>query len=169
MDSFDSTSPLNSGSSGPSSSGSYALGATPYVYFIPAGIDWMRSPPLGDVNKLRSWRVKDQALPLLINIGATNYSALEAFTPQGTLNAQLWIQRKHQAFRAVDVPDYFYGTVPAEFTSALLVGRSVWNRRWKLVIPACSPLNDEQAGLNNFIESFSDIKVFLRNYSSSGN
>jgi hypothetical protein len=169
MDSFDSTSPLNAGSSGPLSSGSYALGATPYVYLIPAGIDWMRSPPLGDVNKLRSWRVKDQALPLPINIGATNYSALEVFTPQGTLNEQLWISRKHQAFRAVDVPNYFYGTVPAEFTSSRLVGRSVWNSRWKLVIPAYSLLNNEQVGLDNFIKSVSDIKLFLRTYSSSGN
>ena len=169
MDSFDSTSPLSAGSSGPLSSGSYALGATPYVYLIPAGIDWMRSPPLGDVNKLRSWRVKDQALPLPINIGATNYSALEVFTPQGTLNEQLWISRKHQAFRAVDVPNYFYGTVPAEFTSSRLVGRSVWNSRWKLVIPAYSLLNNEQVGLDNFIKSVSDIKLFLRTYSSSGN
>jgi hypothetical protein len=169
MDSFDSTSPLSAGSSGPLSSGSYALGATPYVYLIPAGIDWMRSPPLGDVNKLRSWRVKDQALPLPINIGSTNYSALEVFTPQGTLNEQLWISRKHQAFRAVDVPNYFYGTVPAEFTSSRLVGRSVWNSRWKLVIPAYSLLNNEQVGLDNFINSVSDIKLFLRTYSTSGN
>ena len=169
MDGFDSTSPLTSGGSGPLSSGSYALGATPYVYLIPAGVDWMRASPLADSNALRSWRVRDQALPLPINIGASNYSGLSVFTPQGTLNEQLWIQRKHQAFRAVDATNYFYGTVPAEFTSSRLVGRSVWNSRWKLVIPAYSLLNDEQTGLDNFVKSVSDIKLFLRTYSNSGN
>jgi len=69
----------------------------------------------------------------------------------------------------VDVPNYFYGTVPAEFTSSRLVGRSVWNSRWKLVIPAYSMLNNEQVGLDNFIKSVSDIKLFLRTYSTSGN
>jgi len=37
------------------------------------------------------------------------------------------------------------------------------------VIPAYSLLNNEQVGLDNFINSVSDIKLFLRTYSSSGN
>jgi hypothetical protein len=157
------------GAAGPASSSPNALSATPYAYLIPTGNDIMRAPPLGDVNLIRSWTVRDQALPLPKNLGATAFSALQFFTPQGTLNEQLWITRKHQAFRAVDDPAYFYSSMPAEFTNSRLIGRSVWNTRWKIVIPAYSLLSDEQAGLDRFIQSVSDIKLFFRTYSTSGN
>ncbi len=157
------------GGGAPLSSGSNALSATPYVYLIPAGLDSMRAPALGDNTNIRTWAVKDQALPLPINIGASGYSALQLFSPQGTLNEQLWIPRKHQAFRAVDTAAYFYSSMPVEFTNSRLVGRSVWNSQWKLVIPAYSLLNNEQTGLDNFLKSVSDIKLFLRTYSNSGN
>jgi hypothetical protein len=153
----------------PSSSSANALSANPEIYLIPAGIDSMRTPPLGGANVVRSWAVKDQALPLPLNIGASNYSALQLFTPEGTLNEQLWIPRKHQAFRPVDSASYFYGTMPSEFTNSRLVGRSVWNSGWKIVIPAESLLSDEQTGIGNFINTVSDIKLFLRTYSNSGN
>ena len=153
----------------PASAGASALSATPYVYLIPTGLDVMRTPPLGDRNVIRSWGVKDQALPLPINIGGNGYSSLALFTPQGTVNEELWIPRKHPAFRAVDTASFFYGSTPAEFTSGRLVGRSVWNTQWKLVIPANSLLSKEQDGLNRFIQSVGDIKLFLRTYSNSGN
>jgi hypothetical protein len=91
------------------------------------------------------------------------------FTPQGSLAEQFWIPRRHQAFRAVDDGAYFYNQMPSEFTSSRLVGRSVWNTQWKLVIPGYSLLNDERAGLDAFINSVSDIQLFLRTYSHSGN
>jgi hypothetical protein len=157
------------GTSGPASSDPYAISATPYVYLIPAGLDMMRVPAFGDQNTLRSWAVRDQALPLPKNIGAAAFSAGQLFTPNGTLNEKLWITRKHQAFRAVDDPAYFYSTTPAEFTNSRLIGRSAWNTNWKIVIPGYSLLNNEQDGLNRFINSVSDIKLFLRTYSNSGN
>ena len=157
------------GAGGPASSAPNALSATPYAYLIPVGIDTMRSPPLGDTNNLRSWTVRDQALPLPKNLGASDFSSIQFFTPQGSLNEELWIRRKHQAFRPVDDAAYFYTSMPAEFTNSRLVGRSVWNSQWKIVIPAYSLLSDEQGGLDRFIQSVSDIKLFLRTYSNSGN
>jgi hypothetical protein len=50
-----------------------------------------------------------------------------------------------------------------------LIGRSVWNTQWKLIIPAYSLLNSEQTGLDRFVQSVTDIKLFLRSYSNSGN
>lgn len=157
------------GTSGPASSNPNAISATPYVYLIPAGVDMMRVPAFGDQNIIRSWTVYDQALPLPKNIGAAAFSAGQIFSASGTLNENLWITRKHQAFRAVDDPAYFYSTMPAEFTNSRLIGRSAWNTNWKIVIPAYSLLNNEQDGLNRFINSVSDIKLFLRTYSNSGN
>jgi hypothetical protein len=91
------------------------------------------------------------------------------FNANGTLSEQPWILRKHQAFRAVDEPAFFYSTIPAEYTNSRLIGRSVWNTQWKIVIPAYTLLNDEQEGLDRFVESVQDIKLFLRTYSHSGN
>jgi hypothetical protein len=54
-------------------------------------------------------------------------------------------------------------------TNARLIGRSVWNSQWKIVIPAHTLLNDEQAGMNHFAASVDDIKLFFRTYSNSGN
>lgn len=157
------------GAGGPASSDPNALSATPYVYLIPAGVDGMLAPPLGDTAIVRSWSVKDQAIPLPFNLGQSDFSATEFFTPEGTLNEQLWITRKHQAFRPVSDPAYFYSTLPGEFTNSRLIGRSVWNTQWKLVIPAYTLLNDEEAGLDRFVRTVEDIKLFLRTYSHSGN
>jgi hypothetical protein len=157
------------GASGPASSDGNALSATPYAYLIPAGMDTMRAPPLGDTNVIRSWTIKDQAIPLPKNLGGNLFSSNQFFTPSGSLNEAMWIPRKHGAFRAVDDPAYFYSSVPAEFTNSRLIGRSVWNTQWKIVIPAYSLLNDEQTGLDRFAQSVKDIQLFLRSYSNSGN
>ncbi len=153
----------------PASSAANALSATPYVYLIPCGMDYMLAPPLGDTNTLRSWKVEDQALPLPFNLGANDFNATQFFTANGTLSEKPWVIRKHQAFRAVNDPSFFYGSVPAEFTNTRLIGRSAWNGQWKLVIPAYTLLSNEQEGLNRFAASVQDVQLFLRTYSNSGN
>lgn len=157
------------GAGGPASSNPNALSATPYVYLIPVGVDHMLAPPLGDTGEVRTWRVKDQAIPLPFNLGQSAFSATQFFSPQGTLNEKLWITRKHQAFRPVNDPAFFYSSMPGEFTNRRLIGRSVWNTQWKLVIPANTLLNNEKDGLDRFVRSVTDIQLFLRTYSHSGN
>ena len=157
------------GAGSPNISDPNALSATPYVYLIPCGEDSMLAPPLGDTNTLRSWTVHDQALPLPFNLGATAFNTTQLFNAASTLSEQPWIQRKHQAFRPVNDPAFFYSSVPSEFTNSRLVGRSVWNSEWKLVIPAYTLLSDEQTGMNRFASSVQDIQLFLRTYSHSGN
>lgn len=49
------------------------------------------------------------------------------------------------------------------------MGRSVLNSGRKLAIPAYSLLNNEQAGMDNFLKRVSDIRLFLRTYLNSGN
>ncbi len=154
---------------GPASGDANALSATPYVYLIPTGTDYMLAPPLGDTGVVRSFTVHDQALPLPFNLGSTDFSDNQFFDANGTLTEQPWILRKHQAFRPVSDPAFFYSSVPEEFTNSRLVGRSVWNGGWKIVIPAYTLLNNEQEGLNRFAASVSDIELFLRTYSHSGN
>jgi hypothetical protein len=145
-----------------------ALSATPYAYLIPCGTDHMLAP-LGDTGTVRSWLVNDQALPLPYNLGANDFNSTQFFTANGTLSEQPWVIRKHQAFRAVNDPSLFDGDFPIIYSNARLIGRSAWNTKWKIVIPAYTLLNDEQEGLNNFVASVRDVQLFLRTYSHSGN
>ena len=50
-----------------------------------------------------------------------------------------------------------------------LVGRSVWNTRWLLIIPGATLNADPNAGLMNFINSVNDIQLNITSYGYSGN
>jgi hypothetical protein len=152
-----------------STNGNATLSATPYVYLIPCGQDKMQAPPLGNSGLVRSWQVRDQALPLPYNLGATAFNSGTFFNAFGTLTEKPWILRAHAAFRPVDNPAYFYGLVPREFTNTRLIGRSAWNTRWKLVIPAHTLHSNSQTAMDRFVGSVQDIELFLRTYSHSGN
>jgi hypothetical protein len=153
-----------------------ALSANPYVYLIPVGVDTMRSPPLGDVSTLRSWKVDDVAIPLPFNIGGSGFSGKNFYQSADSLTEPLFTIRKHQAFRPVDAASHFsgdpyFGTSLqfSQFTNRRLVGRSVWNSQWKLVIPADSLLADPKEGLLRLIQTITDINLYFTTYSYSGN
>ncbi len=154
-----------------------ALSKTPYLYLIPVGVDSMRSPPLGDHSEIRTWNVQDVAIPLPFNIGASEHSHKKLWQSSASLTDQLFATRKHQPFRAVDSAKTFDGItiVPdqtmsqSDVTSNRLVGRSVWNSRWKLVIPGYMLLEDPEEGLDRFMQTVEDIKIFFNTYSYSGN
>ncbi len=154
-----------------------ALAATPYVYLIPCGTDAMRSPPLGDVSTIRTWNVDDLAVPLPYNISASDFSTTPFYTSANSLSEPLFTVRKHQAFRPVSTTSVFntgiYGATgalqPSQYTNKRLIGRSVWNSQWKLVIPGKTLLADPKQGLSRFINSVKDVKLYFVTYSYSGN
>lgn len=152
------------------------LFATPYIYLIPVGVDSMRSPPLGDASTVRTWTVNDVTIPLPFNIGASDFSTKQLWQSADSLTEQLFSTRKHQPFRPVSTVAAFSseiysgsGLARSQFSNRRLIGRSVWNSRWKIVIPGYTLLNDPDEGLSRFIESVRDIKLHLVTYSYSGN
>jgi hypothetical protein len=154
-----------------------ALSATPYIYLIPVGEDSMRSPPLGDVSTIRTWSVDDVAVPMPFNIGASDFSTKPLWQSSDSLTESLFAVRKHQAFRPVSTTSVFspslYGVngtlVRSQFTNNRLVGRSVWNSQWKLIIPGRTLLNNPNEGLDRFIQTVTDVKLHFVTYSYSGN
>ena len=54
---------------------------------------------------------------------------------------------------------------PSEFTNRRLIGRSIWNSQWKLIIPGTTLLSDPNQGLDRFIQSVKDIKLYFITYS----
>jgi hypothetical protein len=154
-----------------------ALSATPYVYLIPVGVDSMRSPPLGDASTIRTWSVEDVAIPLPFNIGASDFSTQPLFQSSDTLTEPFFAARKHEAFRPVPNASFFsdslYGSsgslLRSQYTNSRLIGRSVWNSQWKLVIPGKALLADPNDGLARLISTLTDVKLHFVTYSYSGN
>ena len=154
-----------------------ALAGAPYVYLIPVGVDSMRSPPLGDASKIRSWSVEDVAIPMPFNIGGSDFSSRNIWQTGEALTEPLFTVRKHQAFRPVSTTSVFspnlYGgsgsLLRSQFTNNRLVGRSVWNSQWKLVIPGRTLLNNPNEGLDRLIQTLTDVKLHFVTYSYSGN
>ena len=154
-----------------------AMAATPYVYLIPVGLDSMRSPPLGDQSTIRTWAVQDVTVPMPFNIGTSDFSSKRLWQSSESLTEPLFSLRKHQAFRpvptaAVFTPNIYGGSgglARSQFTNSRLIGRSVWNSQWKLVIPGQTLLNNPSEGLDRFIQSVKDVKLHIVSYSYSGN
>lgn len=154
-----------------------SMAATPHLFVIPTGLDTMRSPPLGDQGRVRSWAVEDVTVPMPFNVGASDFSSKRYWQTSDSLQEPLFALRKHQAFRPVPSAALFTANIyggtgglqRSQFTNSRLVGRSVWNNRWKLVIPGTTLLNNPDEGLERFIQSVKDIKLHIVSYSFSGN
>jgi hypothetical protein len=148
-----------------------SLAATPYIYLVPVGTDSMRSPPLGYTGDIRTWTVNDVAIPLPFNIGGSGFSSHRFYQSADSLTEPLFTIRKHPAFRPVDSSEPFndFTLDLTPYTSRRLIGRSVWNSQWKLVIPGDALLNDPKEGLSRFIRTVTDIQLYFSTYSYAGN
>jgi hypothetical protein len=147
------------------------------IYMVPVGVDSMRSPPLGDVTEVRTWSVNDVTIPLPFNIGGSEFSNAQLYQSADSLSEPPFAIRKHQAFRPVSSasvfsPDIYAGTgglTRSQYTNNRLVGRSVWNSKWKIIIPGQTLLSNSDEGLERFIRCVKDVKLHFVTYSYSGN
>ena len=136
------------------------LATEPNIYLVPIGTDYMRAPA-GMTRKVLGWTVVDQVMPLPYTIGSAQLDD-EAWIAtmsglDGTSDSAATI-RRHSTLRA-----------GSDFTSTRLVGRSVWNDKWMLVIPASSLNADRDRALETFINGVGDIKLGIKAYSRQGN
>ena len=149
------------------------LSVEPNIYLVPVGYDYMRAPTETGRETI-GFKVIDQVLPLPYVVGAAELGDedwLATFSGiDGTVDSTATI-RRHSTLR-----------MGAETTSSRLVGRSVWNDRWLLVIPASSLSSERTNALKTFVSGLdsdkdgqidipgvSDIKIGFRAYSRSGN
>ena len=152
------------------------LANEPRVYLIPAGEDVLRSPT-GGVGDLRVYHVLDQAIPLPYNIGGADIDRPDWSPMVDSLQEPFAQIRQFASFRAYHDDGNFD---PSETISdSRLIGRSVWNTKWMLIIPGQTLLNDPNEGLQRFIfgglvngkrdgRGVKDIKIFFQTYSISG-
>jgi hypothetical protein len=153
------------------------LANQPRVYLIPIGLDIMRAP--SDQNdRLRSWTVFDQALPVPYTFKAGDLENPNWVPLQDSLGSEFARLRKYPALRAY----HDAGFAPSQIvTNSRLVGRSVWNSQWLLIIPGGTLLKDGKEGLERFIDGHEtapgvrngngvkDILLHFQTYSYAGN
>ena len=138
------------------------LAASPRVYFVPAGMDIMRVSRTDDFDEQRTWKVFEQNVPVPFassqsQIGKSGYIPL-----LDALNGRLGDQRKFSDFRAY--PD----SAEEPTMDTRLLGRSIWNTRWLLIIPGATLNADPNTGLDRFVDQVSDIKLIFDSYGQSG-
>ena len=156
------------------------LSFTPRVYLVPAGLDVMRSPS-GDTLATREWKVIDQKIPAPFPIGHTDLQNPNWIPMNDSLSDVFSGIRRFSRIRAYHDSGFF---TTAEMTSdSRLIGRSVWNTEWLLIIPGETLLNPAGDGLDTFIygqpvpggggardgNGIKDIKLFFQTYAYSGN
>ena len=142
------------------------LAFTPRVYQVPVGMDVLR-PPSGNDLSTREWRVVDQALPVPFQLGASVIRQADYLPNLSSLGGSFAEVRRFASFRAYHDAGFFD---PSQVTSdSRLIGRSVWNTEWLLIIPGATFLSDADAGLDLFINTIQDIKLYFQTYSYSGN
>ena len=155
---------------------SLSLTNTPRVYLIPVGTDVMRSP--SQPGETRQFSILDQKLPPPFTVSPADLSNPE-WIPSVDGLADFAGIRLFSSFRAYHDSGSFAQS-QVERTDSRAIGRSVWNTRWLLVIPAGTLLADRNEGLERFIggrlsvgerngNGVSDIKVFFETYAYSGN
>ncbi len=141
------------------------LSTTPRIYLIPVGSDMMRSPT--DGLTVRQFRVQDQAIPVPFPLGASTLAAPNYIPMNNSLSGTLNQIRQFSSF--LGYTDQSPEIDPSQVTTdSRQIGRSVWNSQWILIIPGGTLLNDPNAGLQDFINTVSDIKIFFQTYSYSG-
>ena len=144
------------------------LAASPRVYLIPTGADVMSIPNASSPTKTRVWNVVDQVIPVPFT-GIESKLPYSNFVPLlDSLDGRIGQQRRFSSFRAYH--DSESAVITDELVSdSRLVGRSVWNTGWTLIIPGRALNADPDEGLNRFIQQVSDIKLVFQTYGFSGN
>ena len=166
-------------------SGAAGLKQNAFVYLIPVGSDVMRSPrrtAADDLNYTRSWQVEDQWLPTPFKLSDKSDPklALDSYIPIYNLQGanQVGDARALAPLQAWNDALNVSRDDP-QFQDTQLVGRSVWNTRWLLVIPASSLLSDRNDGLQRFMygglvngsrnnDGITDIRIQIQSYSYTG-
>jgi hypothetical protein len=148
------------------------LANQPRVYLIPVGNDIQRS---ATTQGLLSWRVVDQALPIPFAIGSSDVLDQPDWIPiVDSISGGFGAIRQFSSLRAYHDSGQF--NLAEVTTNARLIGRSVWNTQWLLIIPGSTLLADPDKaleifvnGVNNDGNGIKDIKIFFQTYSYSGN
>ena len=127
-----------------------------------------------DGSSIIRWNLDDQVIPIPYPIGDEQLNDPSWMPLIRAESGSLYDIRRYPSFRA-----YHDSGTPDDaemISNARLIGRSVWNTRWLLIIPAGTLNNNRSLALDYFINGVNgdgngvkDIKLLFKTYSYSGN
>jgi hypothetical protein len=151
------------------------LSISPRFYLVPAGLDVQYCSDT-EFPTPRTWSVISQRIPVPYVLNATN---LGNYSYQPTMNGRdgSYAERIRFGDSRAFISDYGLSgssdmtlspLTPGWNSSSRLYGRSAWNTGWVLIIPGATLNADKNAGLDRFIRTVTDIKLYLETYSNQG-
>ena len=140
------------------------LSQTPRVYLLPGGQDVLR--PRNAEGTLYLWNVREQLLPQPYPISQADMLNPNWIPSISGLQGQFFKVKPYADMRAYP---YTADLVPQELnTDTRLIGRSVWNTKWVLVIPGATLLADSEMGIDRFMQDVDDIYLYFQTYAYAG-
>jgi len=140
------------------------LAATPRAYLVPIGTDSLQistsSEPL-----TRVWSVLDTRIPTPFVINQTDLTSPGFIPSLDGIDGRFHEPRRHADFRV------YYGgglDLDGNSQSTRLIGRSIWNSEWLLIIPGAGLNDDAGSALQHLTDTVSDIKLTFKTYSHNG-
>lgn len=144
------------------------LSTTPRVYLVPVGNDVVRISN-AETPEERTWNVVEQRIPIPYVINDQQLTD-PAFIPSiDSLNGVFGERNRIGDFRAYHTEGGGSIDQAQLTTSSRLIGRSVWNTRWLLIIPGATLHADPEFGLRQFVRGIDDIKLQFKTYTQEGN
>ncbi len=142
------------------------LSTTPRAYLVPVGNDSLRTSSSAQPFT-RVWNVLEQRIPTPFITNPTDLTSPRYIPSLNGVDGGFSELRRHGDFRmyhdgggAVDESELIL--------DSRLIGRSVWNSDWMLIIPGAGLHVDPMTGLTELANNVSDIKLHFRTYSHQG-
>ena len=143
------------------------LSTTPRGYMVPIGNDFLRTSS-STTPFTRMWSVTEQRIPMPFVINQSELTSPGYIPTLNGVDGGYGELRRHGDFRM-----YHDNGDPEADDSELvldsrLIGRSVWNSEWMLVIPGAGLHADPITGLTQLADTIGDIKLYFKTYSHQG-
>jgi hypothetical protein len=147
------------------------LTQTPRVFMVPGGADVLRVPSI-NVGQPREWFLTDQVIPVPFPLNSLDLMGNRDWLPSLDNfggDSSFGRPRRFGDFRAFHDGGSFNEN--EVISDSRLIGRSVWNTRWLLIIPGGALLADPELGIERLVygggspgDGITDILVFFQTY-----
>ncbi|MGJ8640236.1 MAG: hypothetical protein ACSHYA_12675 [Opitutaceae bacterium] len=143
------------------------LATTPRAYLVPAGNDTLRTSS-SDEPITRVWNVVEQRIPTPFTINQSDLTSPGYIPTLNGIDGSFGQLRRHGDFRMYHDSGDTNVNDSELILDSRLIGRSVWNSEWLLIIPGANLHVDPDEGLKQFAEEITDIKLHFKTYSHQG-
>ena len=143
------------------------LSTSPRVYLVPVGNDTLQLAN-SDFPEKRMWNVVEQRVSAPFSINNGNLNASGYIPSIDGIDGSFARIRRFGDFRAYHDSGDDAVDLAEMSRDSRLIGRSIANTKWLLIVPGATLHSDHEYGLKKFIETVSDIKLVFETYSHQG-